>query len=101
MKATTLLLAASLVGNIALATLMVTRTNPGASIMSAPNLARKSADGAADKSGEALRAALASGDAAALAAAGVPPEVARELMIGRTFARMAEKLRATRARQGS
>ena len=52
----------------------------------------------ASQKADALRAALASGDAAALAAAGVSPEIARELLIGRTFSRMAEKVRASRAK---
>ena len=100
-KATTLLLATSLIGNVALVALLATRndSSPGAANMSGARSV--SADSETARKSDALRAALASGDAAALAAAGVPPEVARELMIGRTFSRMAEKIRATRTKAPS
>ncbi len=48
---------------------------------------------------DALLAALASGNAKALEAAGVSPEIARELAIGRRFAQMAEKVRAVQAKK--
>lgn len=52
-------------------------------------------------SADMLRAALQSGDPAALEAAGLSPEVARELALGKTFARLAERLRAARTDAGA
>lgn len=43
---------------------------------------------------DSLRAALASGDTAALTAAGCPPEVTRSLLLGRAYHRQQERLRA-------
>jgi Spy/CpxP family protein refolding chaperone len=97
-KPTTLLLAASLIANGALVALFLAQSASPSHPVS-PSISSRPA-GAADEERkvDALRAALASGDAAALAAAGVSPEIARELAIGRTFARMAERLRATQAK---
>jgi hypothetical protein len=100
MKPTTLLFAASLLGNVALIAVIATRGDSSAPTNSLTVPAPKTSDSAAQKA-DALRAALTSGDAAALAAAGVPAEIARELMFGRTFARMAEKIRSARTSQTS
>ncbi len=94
MKPTVLLLAASLVANVAFVALYATRSPapaPAASSAPTPSAARPAAGDSA------LRAALASGDAAALRAAGVAPELARELAAGRAFARLSEKLRAAKS----
>lgn len=92
MKPTTLLLLASLVANAALVFVLTTRSSskPAASTSSA----RPTAAAPAGTREAELRAALASGDAAALEAAGVPADLARELVLGRAFARLAERMRA-------
>lgn len=95
MKPLPLLLAVSLLANAVLLAL-VTRapTPPAPPSASAPPSTARSA-GSAD----ALRTALQSDDAAALEAAGLPPELARELTLGRSLVRAAERMRAARARQ--
>lgn len=98
MKLTPLLLAASLIANVALIVVMATRLDTTPAPKSAPSTTSTNSDSDATRRADALRAALASGDAAALAAAGVSAEIARELMVGRTFARMAEKVRASQTK---
>lgn len=96
MKPTTLLLAASLVANVALVGVFVTRpADSGASSPSSTGAGR--VDGTGKSSLDALRAALASGDLAALKAAGVPADVARDLALGRALARFQQKVQAARA----
>ncbi len=101
MKPSTALLAASLLANAALVAVHVTRAPA-----SAPATGGSSADPRAAESAtsgtvnlETLRAALASGDTAALVAAGLSPEAARELTVGRAFIHAAERIRAARANQ--
>ena len=98
MKPTTLLLTASLVANVAFVSLIATRRpashSPDAA--SRPSSPRTQPPANTD----ALRAALASGDVAALEAAGVSPDIARELALGRMFSRMADKIRATQTKSG-
>lgn len=100
MKPATLLLSASLCANAALVAYVALR--PADSSRSAPP-ARSSGSTSSIAGGshsqDALRAALASGDAAALEAAGVSPEIARQLALGRIFSRLGE--RAGSARAGS
>ena len=99
MKPTTLLLSASLFANIAFVALVATRPANPSTAPSAPTSPGKagSPDASAAKT-DALRAALASGDAAALEAAGISSDTARELALGRTFSRLAEKIRAERGK---
>jgi hypothetical protein len=86
-KLTPLVLAGSLIANLALVAALVLRaptsSAPGPAAPDKPVVGR-----AGDKSAEALRAALASGDAAALEAAGLPAEAARQLAVGRAFSRL-------------
>lgn len=89
MKPLAVLLVASLVANAAFVGLAVTRS-PVAS--PAPHAAP--AAPVATASSDVLRAALASGDVAALEAAGLSPAQARELALGRTVARLTAQLRA-------
>ena len=100
MKPAHLLLAASLLANVTLVAVLVTRpstrdrgTRPTAT--SAPLPAGSLA------ASEALRAALASGDAAALAAAGANPDVARNLALGRALARIADRSRNAHGKAAS
>ena len=101
MKPITLLLAASLIANGAFVAWLVTKSSPPPAPISHSETPGATAEVEAGRKADALRAALVSGDAAALEAAGVSPEIARELAIGRTFARMAEKIRAAQARNTS
>ncbi len=87
--------------NAALVGLYVARA-PAAAPAPAPTGARTPAPSASSFSrDDALRAALASGDAAALQAAGLDPALARELSLGRAFAKIAERARAARAQPGA
>ncbi len=92
MKPTFLLLTASLVANAAFVALFATRAPSTES--AAPDPTPKAVASAAP---DTLRAALASGDAAALEAAGLSRELARELALGRTLSRLADKARAASA----
>lgn len=96
MKPTTLLLTASLVVNAALFALFLSRSS-SPSTPSAPSRLAAPARPSPSASADALLAALASGDAAALQAAGLSPETARELVAGRALLRAAERVRALRA----
>ena len=98
MKPISLLLSASLIANVAFIAVIATRPATPPTPKATSSTSSTNGDSDATRRADALRAALASGDAAALAAAGVSPEIARELMIGRTFARMAEKVRANRTK---
>ncbi len=97
MKITPLLLLVSLAANAALIAVVATRSKPAAP---APVLASPQAGSAARDSDhtsvEALRAALASGDLAALQAAGLPADLARDLGLGRAFARYQQLIKAAR-----
>lgn len=95
MKPTALLLTASLAANAALVALLVAprgATPPAPVAQPAAASARASA-----LSGDALRAALAAGDTAALAAAGFSPEAIRELTVGRALVRALERARTAKA----
>lgn len=94
MKATVLLLAASLLANAAFIAVTATRPNFDSASSSATPAAGPIKSTA---SSDALRSALASGDAAALEAAGLSRELARELALGRSISRLADKARATSA----
>jgi hypothetical protein len=93
-KLATPLLLVSVAANAALLVALSQRTPPLSHTVPA-STATTAARGESGST-ESLRAALASGDAAALASAGVPPEVVRELALGRSFARLAERLQAAR-----
>ena len=96
MKLTTLLLAVSLVANVALVgVLYFSRfSTPVAASGSAGESSAKNSAGADHSAkSDALRAALASGDITALEAAGLSPEVARQLALGRAFAHFAAAMR--------
>lgn len=92
MKLSPLLLGTSLAANAALVALVVSRG--GDEVPSAKTQTPAAPRPAADT---ALRAALASGDPAALAAAGAPESLARELALGRRFAALATKAPAPSA----
>lgn len=97
MKPAALFLTASLVANAALVgTLVLRRDTPAPS----PSAKPAAAPSKAALSADALRAALASGDTAALAAAGFSPEAIRELTVGRSLVRALERARAAKASQG-
>lgn len=101
MKPLPLLLTASLLANVAFVALVATRSSaPSATREPAASASGSSASADARRA-DALRAALASGDAAAMEAAGIPADVARELALGRIFARMAEKIRASGSKASS
>ena len=87
MKPISLLLAASLVANVALLAVYVTRSPSTVSAPAAGSRSPATSATAADTDA-ALRAALASGDAAALRAAGLSPELARDLALARAFTPM-------------
>lgn len=96
-KAFTVLLAVSLVANAALATLLLRRP-PAAAPRAAPSVRSpgqsSTPSGAEAQRAEALLAALAGSDTAAMIAAGVPADVARHLAAARAFARLAAISRA-------
>jgi hypothetical protein len=99
-KPTSLLLLASLLANLALVAFVATRSTP-------PSTAPSQAGGAASSpvarqaagTEPALHAALVSGQASALTAAGLDPALAREIALGRTLTRLAEKARAAKSGQ--
>lgn len=97
MKPTSLLLLASLSANVALIALVAIRpAAPTAAPQSAPTAAgQPRAKPAAGE--DALRAALASGSRQELEAAGLSPELARELSLGRTFSRAVARLQAEKS----
>jgi hypothetical protein len=92
-KTSSLLLTLSLAANVALAAAFILRAPAPTPTTStaARATAATSGDG---KASDALRQALASGDGAALQAAGIPADLANQLMLGRAFGRFAEKMRA-------
>lgn len=96
MKPAFLLLTASLVGNAALLGVVLTASRSSAPVPVAPVAAPARAAGA---DAGALREALARGDAAALAAAGVSPEVARQIVLGRALSVHGQRLRELVAKQ--
>ena len=93
MKPTTLLIALSLVANALLGVLLFRLSPPPAPVASS-SVATSAASTAAAAKSARLRAALASGDFAALCAAGVPVETARALAAGSAYARYRAKLGA-------
>lgn len=93
MKPTTLLLAASLVTNVALIAVVATRSTapaPAAAPAAAPTTP-------AHSDSAALRAALASGDATALQAAGLSADLSREIALNRSLTRSFDKIRAAKS----
>lgn len=100
MKPTTLLLAASLIANVAFVTVFVTRpAAPGVPAHHAHPEKNSSPAGTGQQ--DALRAALASGDRGALEAAGLSPELAREIALGRAVGRVADRTRASQAKNAA
>ena len=99
MKPTTLLLIASLLANVALVTLVATRSAaPSATPGPNPTKPERPSAGSA-RTDDALRAALISGTQKDLEAAGLSPELARELSLGRSFSRVVARLRTEKAAQ--
>ncbi len=96
MKPLVAFLAGSLAVNAALVTVLLFRSAPAVvrPVSSARAAAHSSDAAAAARANEALIAALTSGDAAAMTAAGVPMEVVRQLAAARAFARLAALSRA-------
>ncbi len=96
MKPVTLLLATSLIANAALVTIYLGRAPaPAAPAENVTQVATKPHHNAGTD--DVLRTALATGDAAALQAAGLSPALAREIAASRSLSRLFEKLRATKA----
>ena len=93
MKAAPLLLVLSLAGNAACLALLLLRPAPPAPLR-APVAATASGQVADTRSNDSLLAALARGDSAALTAAGVAPEIVRQLAAARAFGRLAAISRA-------
>ncbi len=93
-KTSSIVLALSLAANVALAAMFFVRplaVAPTESTVVRPAAATAGSAGN-DKTNDALRAALAKGDAAALKAAGIPDDIARQLMLGRAFAKFADHM---------
>lgn len=93
MKLTTLLIALSLAANAILGVLLF-RSAPPPATLSSTQHAPSAASAAATAKSATLRAALESGDFAALCAAGVPAEIARTFAAGSAYARYRAKLHA-------
>jgi hypothetical protein len=95
-KATTVVLSLSLLANIGcLAWIATESSTPSARAKASPPSAAVTAGSA---NSDTIRIALASGNAAELEAAGVSADVARDLALGRSFSRLAEKVRAAQNR---
>jgi len=102
MKLAPLVLVASLAANAALAAFLFLRSPASAPAPATSTAAAaRPANASGDKALAALQAALASGDAAALEAAGLSPELARDIAVARPFARFANRVRALQARAGA
>ncbi len=93
MKPTTLLLAASLIANVALVGVFYARRSASSEATASDAAKSSSAASTGTKSGAAGSSASASGSAAGEAAS----DTARHAALGRAFARFAEKLRAAQA----
>jgi hypothetical protein len=101
MKATPLLLGLSLVANLALVAMVLRRSGstdekPTTTAAGSAVVASRPVGGSGSSDAAALQAALASGDTAALTAAGVPPDIARAVAIGRAFDKMQTRMRELR-----
>lgn len=96
MKTSTLLFAVSAVANVALVIVLLSRPSPEAPARTAA-LAGAAPAKAPTGNADAIRAALASGDPAALQAAGFSADVARDIALGRAFGRFADKMRASQS----
>ena len=94
MKPLVPLLVVSVAANAALLTMLLLR-QPAAENSSATSSDRDP-QAAASAADQRLRAALVSGDAAALAAAGCPPDIIRTLGVGRAYRRQYDRMRALR-----
>jgi hypothetical protein len=92
-KFSTPVLLVSLAANIALVAVIYRRPATPA----APPAPATVAKAATKAPAPAASATTASGEIAALEAAGFTPEIAREIVLGRAFSRFAEKLRAARS----
>jgi hypothetical protein len=93
-KTTSAVLALSLAANVALAGYLALKSPAAPPATAAPATANAARPSRETRDGDALRAALASGDVAALEAAGLSSEVARQLVLGRAMSRYAERMRA-------
>ncbi len=97
MKFTPVLLTLSLVANLALALTLARRASPPDATALARTSTVSKRSSSSDPSSNALRAALASGDASALEAAGLPADAVRQLLLRRAFQRFGERMRATQS----
>lgn len=99
MKLLSVLLAASLAANVVLLSVYLGRSPdvPSAGSNSPPSAASSAGAVGSDR----LRAALVAGTAAELEAAGLSPALARELALGRTLARLAERARSAQGAAGA
>lgn len=97
-KPTSLLLIASLLANVALIAVFATRSpddaHRSARASTGGQTSAPSRDAVKDAS---LRAALAAGDAKALEAAGLTPELARDVALGRTLSQLTAQIRRAEA----
>jgi hypothetical protein len=94
-KTTTLLLALSLAANAALAVFLTKSSSPASKLVTPTSIAPASSSSRpTDKNTDALRAALASGDIAALQAAGFSADEARDIVLGRSIARILARAKA-------
>lgn len=100
MKPIPTLLAVSLAANLGLVALYFSRPSPPTGReQPRPSPSAKSRGEADSARRDALQAAIVSGDVAALEAAGMSPQAARELLLGRALFRTFERIRAARAAQ--
>lgn len=99
-KTTTLLLIASLLANVAFFAVLANRAPAPAPVPAIAAAAGTAAARPAAKD-DALRAALTSGTVKDLEAAGLAPDLARELALGRTFSRVIARAQAEKASQAS
>lgn len=99
MKPVVLFFSASIIANAVLVAVLATRSATSSPAAPSSAAIRNTSRSDNPTKSDSLLAALASGDVKALEAAGVSPALARELAIGRTFSRLAEKVRATQAKK--
>lgn len=98
MKKSSVLLAVSLAANVAfLGSYYATHRTEAPGATAVAPAAKGPSSPAAAAGHDALKAALASGDAAALEAAGLTAEAARDVVLGRALARFAAKMRAAQS----
>jgi hypothetical protein len=96
MKKSAVVLVVSLLANVALIALFLGRGVGGREAASTSAVVEPSAPEVAARLSAAQLAALASGDVQAMKAAGFPTEIARQLAVGRAYARMQARTNAVK-----